>query len=381
MLAAIPAVVVAWPTPGLVLTGLYLLIARRQRPWPWTIPTLTIGLVALLATLVSQGRLASLVGAGELIALGTGLVLLYQRLATDDRAALAFGFAGAGALLAAGGVAEVLIGDAAQSSAFRYHHTVTAALALVCMWGSLGGLAVVGRGWTGRALLIVGAAAALAGAGLTMGRGMAAALLGGLLLGALFVAVRAAARAGPGRAVAVALLALALLGAGTWGFVEILERLPGDEASGPFASALRDPLGASGGRIGMWAFSLRLAAARPVLGYGFGVVDELVRPQAPRFTAFPLEHPHSFYLQLLLQGGSALLVAVLMWLAVVGAWVLRLAWAGDGAALAGVLALVAAMVQSVFDPVLAHADVVALVWLVLLMGLATPSRDGDGSRS
>lgn len=77
----------------------------------------------------------------------------------------------------------------------------------------------------------------------------------------------------------------------------------------------------------MWYFSLELAPLRPFLRYGFGVVEHLVQPEAPRYVADPLPHPHSFYLQLLLEGGALLLVAVLTWLGMVAWWLARAAFA------------------------------------------------------
>ncbi len=124
---------------------------------------------------------------------------------------------------------------------------------------------------------------------------------------------------------------------GTYGLVDAIEIERGDSATeyvpGPSAGlraylgplvprllALRDPLAASGGRISMWYFRLELASLRPFLGYGFGVVEHLVQPEAPRYVADPLPHPHSFYLQLLLEGGALLLVAILAWLGMVAWW-------------------------------------------------------------
>src|SRR5690606_2099488 len=75
---------------------------------------------------------------------------------------------------------------------------------------------------------------------------------------------------------------------------------------------LRDPFAAAGGRIGMWALGLDLAASRPVLGYGLGSEAELASIYAAERVRRPLEHFHSFYLRLLLEGGAVLLASVLI---------------------------------------------------------------------
>lgn len=175
---------------------------------------------------------------------------------------------------------------------------------------------------------------------------------------------------------------------GAFGLIDALQVEKGTSASdyvpGPSAGvraylgplvprllALRNPLSASGGRISMWYFSLELAAARPFLGYGFGVVENLVRPEAPRYVADPLPHPHSYYLQLLLEGGSLTLVAVLMWFGLVFWWLLRRALSGSWLAATTLAALVALLVQSVFDPILAEGEVLGLWWVSVAAVAAT----------
>lgn len=125
----------------------------------------------------------------------------------------------------------------------------------------------------------------------------------------------------------------------------------------------------------MWYFSLELASLRPFLGYGFGVVEHLVQPEAPRYVADPLPHPHSFYLQLLLEGGALLLVAVLAWLGTVAWWLAREAFArGSWVAVGALAGLVVLLVQSVFDPVLAQGPVLGLWWVMVCSAV---SWDGD----
>lgn len=183
---------------------------------------------------------------------------------------------------------------------------------------------------------------------------------------------------------------------GVYGDLDALQLERGGEASpyvpGPSAGlraylgplvprllAMRDPLAASGGRISMWYFSLQLARARPFLGYGFGVVEHLVRPEAPRHVLDPLKHPHSFYLELLLEGGALLLVSVMGLFALVAWWLLRRAARGSWAAAGALAALVALLVQSVFDPVLAQGPVLGLWWVIVCVAAAEDGATGSGA--
>ncbi|MFO7546527.1 MAG: O-antigen ligase family protein [Trueperaceae bacterium] len=128
--------------------------------------------------------------------------------------------------------------------------------------------------------------------------------------------------------------------------------------------ALTDPATAEGGRISMWLLGLDVAAARPVLGYGLGMEAEVARMYAHQSIRRTLQHFHSFYLRLLIEGGAVLLATVLVIIARLWRTFARAALARRPGALAASALLVALLVQSVFDPVLNFAGIVGGLWLV-----------------
>jgi hypothetical protein len=133
--------------------------------------------------------------------------------------------------------------------------------------------------------------------------------------------------------------------------------------------ALRDPTQASGGRLSMWWFGLQLASYRPVLGYGPGTELRLVKRYALDYVPRPLTHLHSFYLKMLVEGGSVTLAALLAWLGLT-AWRLFIrARAGSAAAAVALATMVALLVHSAFDPVLSQPYIAGSMWLVVCSGL------------
>lgn len=129
--------------------------------------------------------------------------------------------------------------------------------------------------------------------------------------------------------------------------------------------ALRDPAVASGGRLQTWWAGVQIAAARPVLGYGPGSGVRVDKEYALDYVPRPLDHFHSFYLKLLIEGGSVTLAAFLGWVGLVAVRLFRRYRAGSRAAAGGLGVLVALLVQSGFDPVLAQSYVAGSLWLAL----------------
>ena len=133
--------------------------------------------------------------------------------------------------------------------------------------------------------------------------------------------------------------------------------------------ALRDPTQASGGRLSMWWFGLQLASYRPVLGYGPGTELSLVKKYALDYVPRPLTHLHSFYLKMLVEGGSVTLAALLAWLGLTAWRLFTRARAGSAAAAVALATMVALLVHSAFDPVLAQPYIAGSMWLVVCSGL------------
>jgi len=171
---------------------------------------------------------------------------------------------------------------------------------------------------------------------------------------------------------------------GSYGLIDALQLEEGLEASrytaGPRAplyaylgplvprfAQLLNPLSASGGRVGMWLLSLEFASKKPFLGYGFGSSEFLVQRFAPRLIADPLLHPHNFFLQLLLDGGSLTLVAFLMWWGLMVFHILRKGL--NNVSLAIVAAVIACFVSGLFDNALYQLQIAAFILLLVGIGL------------
>lgn len=125
----------------------------------------------------------------------------------------------------------------------------------------------------------------------------------------------------------------------------------------------------------MTMLGLQLASYRPFLGYGFGAWQRLLPEVEPSFPVDVLPHSHNLYVELLLDGGSLLLVAVLMFFAVLGWALLRRAWAGSWAAAASFAALVGFSVSNLFDVLAYQPYVTGLFLIVLVQGLVA----GEGA--
>src|SRR5690606_7264254 len=107
-----------------------------------------------------------------------------------------------------------------------------------------------------------------------------------------------------------------------------------------------------------------LAAARPVLGYGLGSSQAIADEYAGERVRRPLEHFHSLYVQLLVEGGAVLLATFLLLVAGLFAFAWRAAVSRRGGGLALLATLTALLVQSVFDPVLSFVPALGCLWLV-----------------
>lgn len=160
--------------------------------------------------------------------------------------------------------------------------------------------------------------------------GLAAALAGTLVLGVLG---RMARRSIPLIAVVLLVPTLALL------WLQI--RTPGER----FA-ALADELGSGSGRLAVWATSLSLVPAHPVLGHGLGTFESVYEPHQDARAPLHYDHAHNDWIEVLLEGGALGFFAIAWLCFLLTRHGLRLARAAAGrdqligaAALAGVAAL------------------------------------------
>lgn len=141
--------------------------------------------------------------------------------------------------------------------------------------------------------------------------------------------------------------------------------------------ALDHPAAATGGRLTMWRFGLRLASHRPLLGYGPGSEVPLVTTYNASHTPLPLDHLHSFYLKMLVEGGALSLAALVAFLWTAGRRLVLRARTGSAAAAAALATLIALLVQSIFDPILSQPFIVGVFWMAVCTGLYTGEDDGS----
>ena len=122
-------------------------------------------------------------------------------------------------------------------------------------------------------------------------------------------------------------------------------------------------------RVLMWGLALQLAAERPFLGHGMGAFGEL----APRLEpAFPVEsygHSHNLYLELMLAGGSLLLVAVSAWVSLLGVALWRRARVRSGVAAAALGITLGAAAHGGVDVLAWQPYVLGMWWLAVGVGL------------
>ena len=95
----------------------------------------------------------------------------------------------------------------------------------------------------------------------------------------------------------------------------------------------------------------------------------------------PLTHLHSFYLKMLVEGGSVTLAALLAWLGLTGWRLFVRARAGSAAAAIALATFVALLVHSVFDPVLSQPYIAGAMWLVVCSGMYDRDRVAEDEPS
>lgn len=141
--------------------------------------------------------------------------------------------------------------------------------------------------------------------------------------------------------------------------------------------AFRRPIGSLRGRIAMWRAGFRIASVRPLLGYGPGSGAVLARNVAARYDGQPLTHFHSLYLKVLLEGGVATLIPLLIWLALLIRRLLQRYQAGSSSALLALATVVALLVQGLVDEVLAQPYVLGIVWLAVCIAMEGANRQSE----
>jgi len=395
--ALLPALALA-PAVGAGLLALWLALARPQQPAPSRDAALVLAAVVAMVGILHGGGLVTV-----LVTLVAGAALAAAILRLDasvtHAASVAAGVGAAGAAL---GLAVVAFADAsasgfAQVATAAYHPNATAALALALAAGSA--LALRG-GWPARLAGSVGLLAALVLLVLTGSRGGLvgvgiAVTIGVVLLLARLLALARRPLAGrvlaAGATIALLIGLQALLMApdrlapwlpALWAqgvdAVEGAARPNGAGAELPLIERLRlleNPLGTTGGRLGAWKLAREMIATRPTLGFGFGAIERVYAPGAASELANPLAHPHHGFLAMLLEGGALFAVAILVLLGGLTWRLLSAAVRGD--AVAGIVgaAFLGLVAMELLDSVLRVGAVGGVALVMLVMGAGTSGQD------
>ena len=364
-----PVGLVVFPPLGALAFLGFLSLSRQERPWPLSVPSLTLVVALLISALVSPWPLQALQGVLGALAIGLVLVLLSTRLQPADRPAALFGLAAGLAVFGLKAVYDVFVAGAPRATGFTFHANIAAGLMLTGCLALLGGLSAVRRTLP-RLLLLAGLLGGLAALALSGSRGAYFGLGAGLVA---FVLVQLYQGKGRKLAVLLAIGVAAALAVGLEPLLDLFLRR---------ADLVDDPLNPMG-RTFMWLLALELAAQRPFLGYGFGAWRELIPIIEPTFPVESLQHSHNLYLQLLLDGGSLSLVAFISWLCLIGLQLLGQARRGNLMATSALAVLIGVAAHNLLDVTLYQAPVAGLLWLSISLGLVRtcgksfngPSRD------
>jgi O-antigen ligase len=351
---AIPFGMLVYPLlGGLAFLG-FLALSRAERPWPLTVPSLTVFVALLFSALVSPWPLQAWQGVLGALAIGLTLVLLMTRMQPSDRPAAFLGLAAGLTVFGLTAVHEVFVVGAPRAAGLTFHANVAGGLMVIGTLALLGSFQNVQRTLP-RLVVLTGLVGGLAALALSESRGAYLGLAVGLVG---FAMVRLAQDKGRRLALFLGLAALAVLTVGLEPLFDAFLRR---------ADLGADPLNPMG-RTFMWLLALELAAQRPFLGYGFGAWRELIPIIEPTFPIDRLEHAHNLYLQLVLDGGSLSLVALLCWLAWLAKALLARSFAEPAVVAAAFAALLGTLAHNLVDVTLYHLSLAGLLWTFVALG-------------
>jgi O-antigen ligase len=366
MMLAPVSLVLAAPIGGLA-TVIAMVGLPRVRNWPFWGPTLLVVAALVLATALSERPLRSAAGASGLVLLGLLLVHWHARCPVRATPLLWSSLAVGTVVLGIVALIQFHAFGIARPLAFTHHPNALGLLALACVTALAGG--VTASPHTRYRVAIV--LATVLGLVALLYSGSRSAYIGLAVASIVFVILKSIA-------IRKLMAGLSLLAAITLGLLLATLLLP--QSVTARVISLQDPLQIQGDRLHMWEMALTIARDKPVFGHGFGAWRELALVVDPHFNLRDLPHPHSLYLELLIDGGAVLLASVLIWLGVVALALLRAALRGSDVSLGVLVMLIGVLTHNVFDNLLYDTYLAAPIFYLLGIGLAHAADTPAGGR-
>lgn len=266
---------------------------------------------------------------------------------------------------------QVFMSGAARASGPTFHPNVLGSAALIATVSLLGGLRTPNNPRLLTTLYLSGIALGLAAIIYSGSRG---AYLG--LAVSLAVLAAYQLRISRSAGVVVGVVALSIV-------VALSALLLAPNAISPLLerfTELDDPLDPVG-RTTMWVLALELIQNRPFLGYGFGAWSHAATMIEPSFRVDRSPHPHNLYLQLWVDGGALLTVAVMGFAAQIVRTLHRVAISGQFANHSygpiAVATILGCLANGMTEPLLYHGFLAVLLWLPIAIGVSASPALGD----
>lgn len=132
------------------------------------------------------------------------------------------------------------------------------------------------------------------------------------------------------------------------------------------------------GRPAIWGVAAEIVVQRPLLGHGFDAWPRLAPTIDPALRTDRMVNAHNSYLELAIDGGMLLLLAVLAGLVATFRVLIRRADAGLPVAATAASVLAAFLVHNGAESFVHQAHLMAFVWLPVGLALSVRNRSDDG---
>lgn len=138
----------------------------------------------------------------------------------------------------------------------------------------------------------------------------------------------------------------------------------------------------AGGRHIVWQQYVLEYLKRPLLGYGVGAsrLGYITFDESDVGGLGPFPHPHSLYVQIMFECG--VVVVILLCSLIIGLifYLAKRFESGNISAVFAVFGILAGLLQSVFDPILLHGEILFLVCLMVAVPLIPVGSTNSASR-